>query len=85
MTDQQSGLPDKAPLRLEQHARYPVSVYTWCDSVEIDISGDNGGWSGCGHPGEINLTRDDMTRLLAALDAAQAKEQADREAWEREH
>lgn len=57
-------------LRLASHPRYPVDVYGWDGgSVDIDIGGDSGGWSGCGHPSEISLSREDLVALLAALDA----------------
>lgn len=55
-------------MRLSNHTRYVVTAYD--GEVEIDIRCDDGGWSGCGHPGEINLTRKDLAAMLELLDAS---------------
>lgn len=56
------------PFKLDNHSRYSVDAYDWCDELDIDISRDDGGWSGCGHPGQISLTRNDLVGMLALLD-----------------
>jgi hypothetical protein len=48
---------------------YTATAYRWDGgSVDINISKDDGGWGGCGHPGYISLTRNDLVLLLAAVD-----------------
>ena len=56
------------PFKLDNHASYSVDAYG--DELDIDISGDDGGWSGCCHPSQISLTRQDLVGMLALLDAA---------------
>ncbi len=46
--------------------RYPVTV--WNDgTVTIDISRDDGGWSGCGHSPDLELSRADIELVLATM------------------
>lgn len=59
--------------RLE-NARYDWDAFAFNapGSIDIDISKDDRGWSGCAHPTEIELTRGDLVAMLAALDAVEA-------------
>lgn len=56
-------MPNKT---LTNHRRYEVNAYD--GEAWIDIRCDDGGWSGCAHPGEIYLTRQDLLDMLQLID-----------------
>lgn len=69
------GRPDD-PMR---HGRY-VWEFSGYDGGEawLDISRDQGGWSGCGHASTIDFTRAELVAVLARLDAEVAAVEAGR-------
>lgn len=68
MNDTQRSPQDNGDFKIQG---YPVTAYGWDGgSIEIYIAKDSGGWSGCGHPGSIEISNDDLTRMVNILDEA---------------
>lgn len=54
--------------RTDQGYQWDAYYFGQEATVDIDISGDDAGWSGCAHPSEITLSRATLEAMLSALD-----------------